>query len=313
MKSIRTVLLTIMMIAALAGCGSEDIAKISPEISSPEVHSAPAPSDPKSLPQQTETGDGGPDVLEDNTKTTALDPDAAAKKSGSEDGGSAGIKDNPDVFGDGSREDGKQNGGLLPSGEDVYHAYYELLAEFVSQYGVCETVFEGSGLFRGTLIDFDGDGIEELICYYCEEVELIYSGYIVFGYNQESGKAELFEDHRDMAIERNEVSIFRGLDGKVYAQNYCGQSQVFSGDFSTMEDNAWKTVLRWQEIWNEDWTNVEYTLNGIKDVSAAKANSEFEKYQAELIYKFELYNWDAPEHPPSNIDALLHELASRII
>ena len=322
MKAIRIVLLTAMILTALAGCAAENTTQKHPGTPSPAAQSALTDSDPEALQQQAETGDPKSEAPEDNPKTTADDPNAATNKPGTGDGGSVETKDDPDVFHggspnsdnhEGSLDSGKHDGGLMPSGEEVYHAYYDLLADFVSQYGVCETVFDGNGLFRGALIDFDGDGIEELICYYIEEVESIYSGYIVFGYNQELGKAELIEDHRNTAVEPYEVSIFKGQDGRVYVRNYCGQSYEFGGDFSSMRDNEWTTVLRWQEHWSEEWTSVEYTLNGISDISEAKAKNEFRKYQAELIYEFQLFDWDAPTHPSSNIEALLHELASGII
>jgi len=53
-----------------------------------------------------------------------------------------------------------------------------------------------------------------------------------------------------------------------------------------------------------------HTIDGVENIDPASAEAEFEKYQAELIYNFELYNWETDEQPQNNINEMLEELAA---
>ena len=60
----------------------------------------------------------------------------------------------------------------LPEGanpDNVRAWYYAVLSRILSEYGRCEAEYEGWGLAYAQLVDFDGDGMEELYLYYVDD------------------------------------------------------------------------------------------------------------------------------------------------
>jgi len=200
----------------------------------------------------------------------------------------------------------------LPQARDVYSAYYDLLTDLVDRYGISETVFDHrGGLFKATLVDIDNDGVYELVVYYSGDLSepLIYSGYLVYGYDQATGAAVLIADHRGQMLEDYQVSIFMGQHGDVFIRNRNGQSHEFYGDYSTLEDGAWVTALTWTEAWEDLFEYATFTIDGRANIDMATAMAEFRRFEAELIFEFELYDWETNDHPRSNVIELIQELA----
>ena len=200
-----------------------------------------------------------------------------------------------------------------PAAADVYSAYHELLTDLIATHGICETAFSGYGLWLVYLIDLDGDGTDEMMVYINNYEIDMRTGYIVYGYDQATNKAALIEDHMDDMVEFYEVTVYRGQDGKLYVRNYNGQSYYYQGDFYTYESGVWTRVLYWDVFLDEDtFEPVHYTINGVENIDPADAEAEFEKYMAEFIYNFDLFNWEADDdkQPENNINEMLEQLAA---
>jgi len=186
---------------------------------------------------------------------------------------------------------GGTGSGARASEREVHTAYFTLLAELLSKYGICTNVFNNSGLFAAKLIDLDNDGTDELILYYSDMDDYI-SGYIVYGYNKASNKAELIHDNRKHMVELYDVSIFKGQDGNLYVKNANGQSYEYFGDFSALIGKTWKTVLSWGERWDDEWEYVTFTFSDGGQMGEAEAENVFRRYEAELVFEFTLFDWE---------------------
>lgn len=60
----------------------------------------------------------------------------------------------------------------LPEGaspDNLRAWYYAVLTRILNEYGRCEAEYEGWGLAYANLVDFDGDGMEELYLYYVDD------------------------------------------------------------------------------------------------------------------------------------------------
>lgn len=190
----------------------------------------------------------------------------------------------------------------------IYTAYFDLLTDLVNKYGICGAVYENNGLFLAKLIDFNNDGVDELIYYHTTFSSDSRSGYVLYGYDKISKKAVLINDHRAEMLELYQVTVFKGQDGRIYVKNRNGQSFKYSGDFYTLEDNKWKEVLSWEEKWDSDTLIAEYSFNKEEYVDEAKAKIEFGKFENELIYEFELFDKITDERAAGNINGMLEEL-----
>ena len=211
---------------------------------------------------------------------------------------------------------------------DVYSAYHTLLTERVSSLGSSDGL--SPGLWRAALIDFNNDGIDELIYYHSIFAgDYITGGYSIYGYDSVSKSVYLIHDHQGEMREpedrqssirlRPELSIFRGEDNLIYLRwriYEIRNSGHVHGVYDTLENNIMKTALTWSAVHFDAEHMDIFTVNGV-GMALAPARAEFEKYESELLFMFR--NWDldfesyygtAPAGYVNNINEILGILAS---
>jgi hypothetical protein len=174
--------------------------------------------------------------------------------------------------------------------KEAYAAYYRLLNELVVQYGISGDRWESSGLFRATLVDFDGDGVDSLVIYYLAEFEWMndytinYGGYLIYGYDNISNT--VFMRHHYPAEESHPTiehcySIFRGQNNKIYVLNEYSRAMWIVRDYYTIEHNEWINVYSFLADRFDDGY-VYYVDTEL--VSEAEVQRRIEVFESELLF-----------------------------
>jgi len=211
----------------------------------------------------------------------------------------------------------------------IYTAFRAVLEEKVAELGLSDGW--DSGLWRAALIDFDDDGIEELVFYYSffDDYQIT-GGYSVYWYDNISERAYLVFDYKGMIGEpedmqsnirlRPEVSIFRGADDTIYLRRLMskyGDSGSLHGAYYTLINNEWRAVLQWDENHLTNEWDAPYTINDLDNVREEDALAEFEKYEAELLFVLRDWYLDFESHHEgpqvdyeNNINEILQILAT---
>jgi len=213
---------------------------------------------------------------------------------------------------------------------DVYSAYYELLNSLITQHGISNNRWD-NGLWRATLIDFDGDGTEEFIIYYlvtedwgaaAAGAKYTYGCYSIYGYDSISKKAFLISDYNSESHPSIEYrcNIFKGADGKIYLGNIYARAYWFVGEYYTLENNEWKTVISYDADFEFDPYGWNCRING-------EAINETDFWNRLLMYENEvLFTLDYDETDPmfddlggdpdwsltGNINEIMQQLALEI-
>lgn len=147
--------------------------------------------------------------------------------------------------------------------EEIYSLYGDLIRELLGEYGPGRVISpEGAyyaysgGLITARLIDFDGDGTDELYCVYSDE-EFIYTQAV---YGIKDGELYAYLPPESCANNGTDVSPTTNLvekDGKVYLKE--GIHVAIEGDYCTIEDGSWTVVHSYSAPFDmED----EYTIDG---------------------------------------------------
>ncbi len=147
--------------------------------------------------------------------------------------------------------------------KEVYDIYSELVQELLTEYGRGHVINNGGdyyfytgGLITVRLIDFDGDGTEELYCVYSDE-EYIYTQAV---YGIKDGRLYEYLPPESCSNNGTDVSPTTNLvekDGKVYLKE--GIHVAIEGDYCTIEDGRWTAVHSYSTPFDmED----EYVIDG---------------------------------------------------
>jgi len=224
------------------------------------------------------------------------------------------------LSGPGSESGGIPDDEMISVRNEAYKAYYELLTELVSRHGLfgvggVSDFEDDHGLWRATLIDFDNDGIDELVIYY--EVDDVFlharerGSYSVYGYDIDSKSTYLIYNSVVDGLQNTLITLFRGQDGGVYLRVNDGFRMGYVGAvYYTVENGEWKDVLRMYhhsmggvddgELWIDD---VEYF-----DEDAAKR--VIDRFEAEVLFSFTgLTGWGVfIEIPYDNVITLYNNI-----
>lgn len=130
--------------------------------------------------------------------------------------------------------------------EDVYRAFYVLLSAAVSEHGVgaLDTNADGSPQLRGVLyaelIDFDNDGVPELLFLYGDETFFASAVCVVYKYSQ--GTVEQLGNY-GLYLNHAMVSIAESQNGAAYLCYGEGDSFAWSDHYYTLVNSDWIEVL----------------------------------------------------------------------
>jgi hypothetical protein len=156
-----------------------------------------------------------------------------------------------------------------PKLRPVYKAYYEILNAAINEYGFgsVEKVSPMPNLYSGViyaeLIDFDNDGIPELLFAYSDDSIQYGAFYMVYGFN--SGKAELLGTYKvyathlgvDIITNENSIAYFHYKNLYDYEREY---------NYYTLVDGIWLSFLELKWLKFDDFINQaeweEWYING---------------------------------------------------
>ena len=147
----------------------------------------------------------------------------------------------------------------------AYKAYYDVMKAVVEEHGFCDDanktgVFALEGVHYAELVDFDNDGLPELVFSLVYDTEVAVCRYFVYGYS--SGRAVLLfsGDSGYMSTGGNFFHITTGTNGVKYLQDFMRHRLSTYDDFYTLQNGVWIKALRLnsQGHWTE---NGLYYLN----------------------------------------------------
>jgi hypothetical protein len=152
---------------------------------------------------------------------------------------------------------------------EVYLAYYELLMGMIEEYGQRGENEGGRyapGLDSAFLIDFDNDGIPELVISYVNEPSDIGATIYIYG----------FADNLVLLYTGSKPISGTGSHGYYVATSYNGISYLISytghyrweihDTYYTLADGMWVAVLEYNYllIWDGDTPEIYFFVNGIE-------------------------------------------------
>ncbi len=187
-------------------------------------------------------------------------------------------------------------------------AYYDVIADLIHQYGFLEYHDEGpAGLYRGDLIDFENDGVPELVCVFRKDYFHTVS---IFRY--ENGKAE--ELVSELAGESADGYLlseirFAEIDGKHYIltqNNDSAKSEKIKA--LTVENGALKTEVLCADTEGGKEAGVSQYLNcriDDKSVSEEEYSSRKENYYRNATFWYEIIDEDGNRCDPEDYDVQL--------
>jgi hypothetical protein len=129
--------------------------------------------------------------------------------------------------------------------QSAYSAYSDILRAVIEEHGIGNIISSAwnanAGIVHAELIDFDNDGIPELLYVYVNKEEQ-YTRIFVVIYGYQNGKAELLDEYElwfthvgyDIAIDQHGISYF------YYHSLYSFDSVRY---YYTMVDGEWTRVL----------------------------------------------------------------------
>ena len=157
-----------------------------------------------------------------------------------------------------------------PGDDGVYRAYYEFLSGAVAEHGPGHRVdnIHGGENFRGViyaeLIDFDNNGVPELLLIYGSDVAPYSADCVVYGYSrgfiEELGRYELYLNHLMLDIALSH-------DGSSFLIHNFGDSFGNDAYYYTFVNNQWIQVL-----------NRGYIIHEIEDNAGNWLRDEYEWY-----------------------------------
>jgi len=159
--------------------------------------------------------------------------------------------------------------------EDVYATYYKLLSAAVSEYGTGgkSTNTDGSPQIKGViyaeLIDFNNDGLPELLFMYGDDNFFASAFCVIYTYS--SGAVELLESYH-LYLNHATIGIAESRNGITYLLFGAGDSFAWSDFYFTLIDGYWTEVLSLEyfinEIYDDDWNwledETEYYVDGVE-------------------------------------------------
>lgn len=168
-----------------------------------------------------------------------------------------------------------------------YAPYAELVKSYISGCGSGKIVDEGLefscgyGLFTVRLIDFDGDGTEELYCAYSSAMHIIDQAV----YGIKDGKIYTILSECSVAnngTDKSPCTYFYKKDGKIYLKS--GSPSSLTGSFDTVSDGQWVSEMTYHNPSLEG--EGSYTING-ENVSESDFKKTMDSYE-----NFELIRYD---------------------
>ena len=154
--------------------------------------------------------------------------------------------------------------------QDAYTAYYNTLTKAIEEYGFGDDEYGYSGVVHAELIDFNNDGMPELLFLYVDEaLDMdIWTGIKVYGY------LDGIVCHYSNSFYPNHESfgIATGIDGLSYlCYREYDSYEVYYIYYSVVR-SQWKQVLvlywvdaDWDGGWNQEWGGdyeINYYVNG---------------------------------------------------
>ena len=255
-----------------------------------------------------------------------------------------GKNDNPDGYIDNrDPSDGFDNTDIIDDSGDtndveeaeafraeLYSAYNRVLNELVVQHGIFgdnsdmrydnwnDGYTEWFGLWRATLVDLDGDGVEELIVFY-EHSDIDAShwrerpSYAVYGYDKSLSSTYLIYDSYENQMEVVYLTLFRGQDSKVYLRVNYGFRMGYAGaTYYTLEGGALRAVISMSS--QDEGGDNEMIYVGSDGVSYEAALQRISGYETELLFSFHgITGWgvffDHDDDVHNNINEIINILA----
>lgn len=182
-----------------------------------------------------------------------------------------------------------------PKTEDIYDEYEEIAEDLLEQFGPGKILTDeygygsASGLFTVRLLDFNGDGIQELYCAFSDSPYVYRQA--VYGYRD--GRAYRLLAPSPCANNGTDVSPNTSLcerGGKLYLKT--GDHTSFEGDLFTVSDKGeWVSEFSYYAPYMEE--GGEFLIDGeaVSEEAYKAALSQFRPY--ETIF----YTYDQEENP----------------
>ena len=139
----------------------------------------------------------------------------------------------------------------------VYNEFYDILRAAIDEFGVGhseevrEYLYEYSGVIHAELIDFDKDGLPELLFVYSDGSIEYGAHIVVYGYI--SGKAEMLAKH-EMWPTHTGVDITVNSNGITYFHYYEGDDFGIFDDYYSLIDGKWAPIIELSllDLWHMD-------------------------------------------------------------
>ena len=172
---------------------------------------------------------------------------------------------------------------------ETYAVYYQLLTAAINEFGTGAmlTNADGSPQIKGViyaeLIDFDNDGLPELLLMYGDD-DFFASAYCVI-YTYLPGYVKLLESYH-LYLNHSMISIAESRSGVAYLCYSEGDYSAWSDSYFTLVDTDWTEVLSLvyfivDEIYDDDWNWLEdvilHYIDGV-EVSEHEFENALERY-----------------------------------